>query len=117
VIPPGGKTNIAIYVRPLAAGSVTNNAGVGSALADPFKVNNSASIKTLVEQFSVSLSAHNVVLSWPNDVGAYVLQTTTNLSSPNWSVVTNQAQNLVPGFYTVTLGTTNGSRFFRLQKL
>jgi hypothetical protein len=69
VIPPGGKTNITIYARPLAAGSVTNNASVGSALTDPFKVNNTASVKTLVEQLAVSLFGHNVVLSWPNDVG------------------------------------------------
>src|SRR5204862_765691 len=102
VIPTGGKTNISICVRPLAAGSVTNIASVGSALIDPFKVNNTASVKTLVEQFTASHSGNTIVLSWPTDVGNYGLLTTTNLSAPNWTVVTNQVQNLVPGFNTVT---------------
>jgi uncharacterized repeat protein (TIGR01451 family) len=116
VIPSGGKTNVTVWVRPLAAGSVTNIATVGSVLVDPFKANNSATIKTLVEQFSATAVGKNIVLSWPTDVGNYVLLTTTNLTTPNWAPVTNQVQNVIPGFNTVTLGTTNKIRFFRLQK-
>jgi uncharacterized delta-60 repeat protein/uncharacterized repeat protein (TIGR01451 family) len=116
VIPIGGKTNINIWVRPLSPGNVTNFASVGSALIDPFKVNNSASVKTLVEQFSATASGKNIVLSWPTDVGNYVVLTTTNLIAPNWTLVTNQPQSVIPGYYSVTLGTTNKIRFFRLQK-
>src|SRR5207249_7472813 len=78
VIPIGGKTNVTVWVRPLLAGSVTNFASVGSVLIDPFKVNNSASVKTLVEQFTASRTGNSIVLSWPTDVGNYALLTTTN---------------------------------------
>jgi hypothetical protein len=71
----------------------------------------------VVEQFSFARSGNNLILSWPADVGSYVVQTTTNLNSPIiWAQVMNPPPQLVGGQNTVTISMTNRVRFFRLQK-
>jgi hypothetical protein len=63
---------------------------------------------------NVASSNGNVTLSWPSAAFGYVLQTKTNLFATNaWATVTN-APVLSGDSYTLTLGATNQSRFFRL---
>ncbi len=64
-------------------------------------------------ELSVAATNGNVILSWPAVAFGYVLQTRTNLTTNSWLNVTN-APGLNGGSYTVTLGATNQSRFFRL---
>jgi hypothetical protein len=61
----------------------------------------------------VAASNGNVILSWPAAAFGYVLQSRTNLTTNSWVLVTN-APVLSGGSFTVTLGATNQSRFFRL---
>jgi len=62
---------------------------------------------------SVALSDTNVVVSWPAVAFGYVLQSRTNLTTNSWLTVTN-APVLGGGSYSLTLGATNQSRYFRL---
>jgi len=118
VVPNLAQTNVTIYVRPQSPGQITNSASIGSATVDPFKANNSASVKTVVEalQLTVSRSGNNFIISWPADATGFVLESTPNLRPPiAWTVVTNPPAVQSGGQMTVTVGTTNVSRFFRLH--
>jgi len=64
-------------------------------------------------ELSVAATNGNVTLSWPAVAFGYVLQTRTNLTTNSWLNVTN-VPVLSGGSYTLTLGATNQSRFFRL---
>jgi len=62
---------------------------------------------------SIAASNISVVISWPAQAFGYVLQSKTNLMTNIWLNVTNTPV-LSGGAYTVTLGATNQSRYFRL---
>jgi hypothetical protein len=56
------------------------------------------------------LSGSTVQISWPTSASGWVLQSETSLGSGNWTpVATNPPNN------TVVVGTTNATRYFRLQ--
>jgi uncharacterized repeat protein (TIGR03803 family) len=57
---------------------------------------------------NISSNGNQSVLSWPASAGNYVLQSTTNLASPNWMTVSN----VVPGMAIVT--NSLPAQFFRL---
>jgi uncharacterized repeat protein (TIGR03803 family) len=57
---------------------------------------------------SISSTGNQSVISWPVSAANYVLQSTTNLASPNWVTVTNA----VPGTATVT--NSLPAQYFRL---
>jgi uncharacterized repeat protein (TIGR01451 family) len=107
-----------IVVKPTAAGTLINSATCSSAVTDPFKANNNASVKTVVMPFQISLShgGGNLTLSWPADAANAYLESTTNLRPPVvWSPVTNPPPSLVDGQMTVTLPIGSGAKFFRLH--
>ena len=61
-------------------------------------------------------AANTITFSWPADAPGYVLEKTTNLSSPNqWNAVSNNVtqQN---GRNTVSVPLGGGSEFFRLRR-
>ncbi|MGH7968811.1 MAG: LamG-like jellyroll fold domain-containing protein, partial [Limisphaerales bacterium] len=56
------------------------------------------------------LSGSTVQISWPASASGWILQSESSLSGGNWSpVATNPPNN------TVVVGTTNATRYFRLQ--
>jgi hypothetical protein len=56
------------------------------------------------------LSAASVQISWPTNATGFVLQSDTNIVGGTWvPVATNPPNN------TVVFGTTNATRYFRLQ--
>jgi hypothetical protein len=55
-----------------------------------------------------------VVISWPTNAVGLSLESTTDLSSGNWSLVTN-AVVVVGDQYSVTNNISAGSRFYRLR--
>jgi len=114
----GGQTVATIVVRPSAAGTITNSVRVASLVTDPFKGNNIASVKTVVQalQLGAARSGHNLVITWPSSATGYVLDTTTNLNPPAvWTQVTSPAPTVVNGQNTVTISIGNGRQFFRLR--
>jgi uncharacterized repeat protein (TIGR03803 family) len=61
-------------------------------------------------QLNIASVGNQSVLFWPASATNYVLQSTTNLSSPNWVT----ASDAVP-VIAVTVTNTSPARFFRLQ--
>ena len=114
----GVPTNATIIVQPLAAGTITNSASVGSSVTDPLKANNSASVKTVVEAVALAMAhgaANSCILSWPA-AGSYVLESAASLKAPvTWTQVTNPAPQLVGDQRMVTITMSNSIRFFRLR--
>ena len=102
-------------------GLIWDSAITASAFIDPLKGNNSDTVKALVLSLPISVAhagPNAISLSWSAAAGPdCVLQSTTNLIPPvQWTPVTDPLPALVGGLYTVTLGTTNGTRFFRLHR-
>lgn len=60
--------------------------------------------------------ANNPVITWPGSLANYQLQSSSSLSSPNWTAVTN-VPVLVNGQNTVILQPTAAQKFFRLQQV
>jgi hypothetical protein len=60
------------------------------------------------------VSAKTVVVSWPTAAGDFSLQTSTNLSSGNWSNVTSGIITVGPD-YLLTNAVQGRAAFFRLQ--
>jgi uncharacterized delta-60 repeat protein/uncharacterized repeat protein (TIGR01451 family) len=117
-LPSGSQTSATITVRPLSAGTITNNAASGSAILDPLKGNNAASVKTIVEglQLAVSYSAGNITIAWPVNSGNYSLESATNLTPPSvWLPVTNPPPSVLNGQYRLNLPVGSGTQFFRLR--
>ncbi|MBI3850244.1 MAG: hypothetical protein HY298_08145 [Verrucomicrobia bacterium] len=72
-------------------------------------------ICNLPQLLKVKLTGNNLVLSWPTNALGFALQSTTSLSSPNWTNVTNTV-GVVNSNNMVTNGLTGFSRYFRLQR-
>jgi hypothetical protein len=69
----------------------------------------------LPPSLSASLAGGNVVLSWPtNNYPNYVLQTSPDLLSGDWSIVTNGVA-VTNGVYQVSVPASEGASFFRLE--
>ena len=103
----GSSLTATILVRPSIAGTITNNASVGSITTDPFKVNNSASVKTIVQavQLSVTRAGSNIIISWPAAASTYVLESASSLNPPiTWTPVTSPPAQLIGDQMTVTVG-------------
>jgi uncharacterized repeat protein (TIGR01451 family)/uncharacterized delta-60 repeat protein len=116
----GGQASATIVVQaPLVSATLTNAAGCFSLLIiDPFKGNNKATIKTLVNAVPMSFSrqGNSFVISWPVGTGNYILESTANLAPPAvWTAVTNPPVAQVAGQNTVTMPVGNARLFFRLR--
>jgi hypothetical protein len=66
-------------------------------------------------QLTITSAAASVVLMWPTNFTGFILQSTTNLTSPFWT--TNlPATIVVDGQYTVTNPISGTQQFFRLSQ-
>jgi sulfatase modifying factor 1 len=62
----------------------------------------------------IAPAGNQTVLFWPTTFTNYVLQSTTNLASPNWVLVTDAVPVTVSNAVTITVTNTSPARFFRL---
>ncbi len=60
-------------------------------------------------------SADTISISWPISAAGFVLQSTPSLNPPTWSTVTDP-QVVAGTNVTVTVGSSNGTWFYRLQQ-
>ncbi|HXU74934.1 MAG TPA: Calx-beta domain-containing protein [Methylomirabilota bacterium] len=114
----GAQVSVTIVARTLVADTITNVATCSSTVGDPLKANNTASVKVVVEGPSLSVSQNGslVTVSWPADASNYVLESADSLQAPViWTPVTTPPSQLAGNQKTVTIGSTNSSRFFRLH--
>jgi len=106
-----------IVVTPTVPGTVTDSATCSSGVTDPFKANNKASVKTIVQAVPLTVSrvAGGLAISWPANAN-YTLESTTNLHPPVvWTPVTDAVPALAGGQMTVIVPIGPGNRFFRLR--
>lgn len=76
--------------------------------------------RSLVANFGPQLTysllpPNKLTIAWLTNFSGGVLQANSNLRTTNWTSVTNSV-SLVGSKYQVTVPTTNGTRFFRLQQ-
>ncbi len=111
----GAISTASIVVQAAAAGTITDNAGVGSGVSDPLKGNNTASVKTVAQlQLSAIHAAGSLKFAWPVAASGYVLKSTPSLKPPvTWTTVTNVI-TISNGQSTVTVTVAPGSKFFQL---
>ena len=115
-LPANSNKVVTITVRPTTAGTITNSTSCSSDIVDPFKANNAASVKTIVQAMTIARVGGGVAISWPADAN-YDLQSTTNLNPPSvWTKVTNGVPSLVGGQTTVVVPIGPGNRYFRLHQ-
>jgi formylglycine-generating enzyme required for sulfatase activity len=62
----------------------------------------------------IAPAGNQTVLFWPATFTNYVLQSTTNLASPNWGLVTDAVPVTVKNTVTITVSNALPARFFRL---
>ena len=62
----------------------------------------------------IAPAGNQTVLFWPTTFTNYVLQSTTNLASPNWGLVTDAVPVTVKNAVTITVSNALPARFFRL---
>jgi hypothetical protein len=67
-----------------------------------------------IPSLSIARSNNNMELSWPASVLGFQLEATTNLSTPNWSQVSQSASN-INGQAVVQIPVTPSAVFFRLH--
>jgi subtilisin-like proprotein convertase family protein len=60
-------------------------------------------------------SGNVLTLAWPTNATGFILESTPSLSPTSWTLV-GQQQQIVNGFYTVTVGPLPGNYFFRLRQ-
>ncbi|PWU12314.1 MAG: hypothetical protein C5B50_21720 [Verrucomicrobia bacterium] len=115
----GSQSSATIQLTPTAAGTFTNSVSTTSLTVDPAKANNSAAIKTIVQALQLSVAAtagHNLVFSWPtNPPGSYLEYSTDLRPTIVWTRLLTPPQSLLNSQWTVTVGATNGPRFFRVH--
>lgn len=70
---------------------------------------------TLAPEVSATEHQGTLVLSWPTNTPGFTLESTTDLTAPNWTPVTAQVM-LTNGLFAVILPMTNQQTFYRLQK-
>jgi len=116
---PGARTNLTITVKTEAPGTITDTAGCRSDIVDPFKANNSAAVKTIVQPVAMPLALARrnggLAISWPAYAG-YYLESTADLAPPViWEPVTDAQVSLAGGTITAVVPIGFDNRFFRLN--
>ena len=114
----GAQLTVTLIAQPTLPGTLTDVASCRSGVTDPLKANNAASVKTIIETvpLTVSHSGRTLVISWPANLGNYLLESTTNLKPPSvWTPVTDALPSLANGQMTVVVPIGSGNRFFRLR--
>jgi len=118
ILASGAQINLTVIVHPTTTGTITDTASCRSSVIDPLKANNSASVKTIVQSLSLSVSrvGASLTMTWPTDEGNYLLESTTDLMPPAvWTPVTNPPPAVVDGQNAVTIPIGSGGEFFRLH--
>jgi len=112
----GDQAVVSIVVRPLTAGTFTNIATCASPTPDPYKLNNSAAVKSLVEGLSIQFQriGNSLTLAWPAGAGNLVLESAPDLLSTNWVPVT-EGISIINGQQVAIIPIGPGNMFFRLR--
>jgi hypothetical protein len=114
----GTGASLVIQAEPTEVGTVTNTLTVAGRELDLIQSNNELTmITTVLSQGSLAIVEENgyLIMAWPLE-GRYILQSTENLTLPNWTDV-SITPTLIEGQYRVIIPIGSGNRFYRLRSL
>jgi uncharacterized repeat protein (TIGR01451 family)/uncharacterized delta-60 repeat protein len=112
------QISASITVQALGADTITDSARCSSAVIDPLKANNTASVKTIVQlpTLAITHAGKNLVISWPASLWTFGLYSTTNLHPPVvWTRIDVPGQSLVGGANWVAVPIDSVQKYFRLS--
>jgi len=66
---------------------------------------------------SIAPAGNQALLSWPVTTAIYLLQSTTNLASPNWVWANDAVPAIAGGQTALTVTVSSTARFFRLLQI
>jgi hypothetical protein len=98
----GSYADMRIWDGALTAGQVANLYAAGPNVA-------------VGPSLQVSYGSSQVTLKWPANASGFALQSTTNVTSGNWTAVPG-APTVVSGFNVLTTATPTVQTFFRLKQ-
>jgi uncharacterized repeat protein (TIGR01451 family) len=114
----GGTLTVSVTGRGSILGTFLDSANVGASVVDPRKLNNYASVKTVVvlpPTVTFVPSSAGLTFTWTNDAAVYVLESATDPASPVWTPI-NTTMSALGSVRTVTIPvSSSGNRFFRLR--
>jgi hypothetical protein len=98
-------------------GTITNVANLYATVSDPNGANNTATLVSTVSlpMLSVNRMGTNVILAWPSAATGFQLQSLTNLTLANWSLVTN-VPVITNNQFSVTRPLQTNNQHFRLRR-
>ena len=117
-LPSGGGASMTIHGQTTQSGALTNALAVQSQQLDMIQENNQLMVVTMVHsQGSLQVVEEDgfLIITWPLE-GQYALQSTADLTAPNWTHVPMNP-TIVGGQYRVVLPIGSGNRFYRLRAL
>jgi uncharacterized repeat protein (TIGR01451 family) len=115
----GGTMTVTVTGRGNLLGTFLDTASCSAAVVDPRKLNNYASVKTVVAQaptvtFVPSVAGLN--FTWTNDAAIYVLEWATSPAGAVWTPVSSTQSSQLGSVKSVTIPvSTSGNKFFRLR--
>jgi uncharacterized repeat protein (TIGR01451 family) len=120
-LPPNGSVTMTLTAQAAAAagGTFPDSVEVSSPVYDPFKLNNFASYKIVINpapSLSIVPGVSANTFTWSATGPNFALLGATNLTEPIiWVTVTNPAPTLANGQYSVALPTNSPLHFFMLS--
>ena len=120
-LPPNGSATLTLTAQATASAGATvlDSVEVASLVYDPFKLNDFASFKIVINpapSLSIVPGLNANTFTWSATGPNFVLLGATNLTEPIvWVTVTNPAATLANGQYSVALPTNSPLHFFMLS--
>ncbi len=115
--PANSSATLTIVAKAMIGGVQLATASISSGIYDPTKLNNSASVKTQVDQPAISVAGANqtYTLTWPATASNYFLEGAFDLPPIGTWVPITPPPPIISGQYNFTLPGATGYRFFRLS--
>ena len=117
-LPPGGTARLTVDLQPIRVGQLVGQATLFSPAADPANPSLGSRLETMIVNTPTLRAAqkgNRLVLSWPAAAANFELQSTDDLTRPDWQLVRNPV--VVDGAsVTVEVKLSGAGRFYRLHE-
>lgn len=117
-LPPGGTARLTVDLQPIRVGQLVGQATLFSPAADPANPSLGSRLETTIVNTPTLRAAqkgNRLVLSWPAAAANFELQSTDDLTQPDWQLVRNPL--VVDGAsVTVEVKLSGAGRFYRLHE-
>lgn len=117
-LPPGGTARLTVDLLPIRVGQLVGQATLFSPAADPANPSLGSRLETTIVNTPVLHAVqkgNRLVLSWPLAAANFELESTDDLTQPDWQLVRN-AQVVDGASVTVEVKLSGAGRFYRLHE-